>query len=200
MASNVNEVVTSEVRLAFVNVFKPQKAMLPGGKEKYGVTALFPNPATLTGQAKSAYEACMAALRQSAADAVKEKWGDKIPKPLRSPFRDQGDKQYEGFTPGAVFLTCTSEQQPGIVNAKVQDIINPTELYSGCYGKLAIRAFAYGGSGTTFAPGVAFGLQHVQKTRDGEPLSGRTKPQEAFQPIEDLEAASGADGAGGLFN
>lgn len=182
---NVLTGVLAPARLAFVNVFKPRKPQ-PGStnqKEKYGVTALFPDPSTLTGPALDEYNAVLAKLKAAAQAAAVEKWGANIPSQLRSPFRDQGDKQYDGFVKGAIFLNATSEQRPGVVDANLQDIIDPSKVYSGVYARVSLRAFAYGGAGTQFAPGVSFGLQNIQVLRDGEPLGNNVRPQDEFKAV-----------------
>lgn len=185
----MSNIVTSEVRFAFVNLFKPRKN--DQGKEKYGVTLLFPHPSKLTGPALAEYNACMAKLKQAAAEAAKEKWGDKLPNGLRTPFRNQGDKagEYAGYEDGAIFLNVTSEQRPEVVDETVQPILEPSRIYSGCYGRVSLRAFAYDNSGNK---GVSFGLQNVQKLRDGEPLGGRGPASADFQP---MTAAGGGAGA-----
>ena len=192
-----DNIITSEVRFAFVNVFKPRRAE-PGKEPKYGITLLFPLPSTLSGPALAEYEACMASLKAAAKAAAAEKWGDKLPPNLRSPFRDQADKagQYEGYVPGALFLNVTSMPQPQVVDATVQPIIEPAKLYSGCYGRASLRAFAYDNSGNK---GVSFGLQNVQKTRDGDSLAGRSDPSKEFKPIA-VPAAAAAGGAPKLFD
>lgn len=185
----MSNIVTSEVRFAFVNLFKPRKN--DQGKEKYGVTLLFPHPSKLTGAAKAEYESCIAKLQAAAKEAATEKWGAKPPTGLRTPFRNQGDKagDYAGYEDGAIFLNVTSEQRPECVDETVQPIIEPSKLYSGCYGRVSLRAFAYDNSGNK---GVSFGLQNVQKLRDGEPLGGRGPASADFQPM-----AAAANSAGG---
>lgn len=192
----MTNIVTSEVRFAFVNLFKPRKN--DQGKEKYGVTLLFPHPAKLSGSALAEYNACIAKLKQAATDAVKEKWGDKPPNGLRTPFRNQGDKagDYAGYEDGAIFLNVTSEQRPECVDETVQPIIEPSKLYSGCYGRVSVRAFVYDNSGNK---GVSFGLQNVQKLRDGEPLGGRGPASADFQPMQAANNATGAADPTKLF-
>lgn len=192
-------IISSEVRFAFCNLFKPKKGD-PGKPDKYGVTMLFPHPSTLTGAALDEFNACVAALKAEAHRVAFEKWGSAAteidpatgrPKlTLRSPFRDQADKagEYEGYVPGALFLNVTSQQRPEIVDANVQPIIEQSKLYSGCYGRVSLRAFAY----ETNGKGVSFGLQNVQKTRDGEPLGGGGPASADFKPIA---AAAGGPAA-----
>ena len=60
-----------------------------------------------------------------------------------------------------------------------------------------VNAYAYDNKGR----GVAFGLQMIQKTRDGEPLgASRGNPEDAFSPIEGLgsEDTNPDDLMGGL--
>ena len=58
------------------------------------------------------------------------------------------------------------------------DIINQSEVYSGCYGRVNFNVYPYNAAGKK---GVGFGLCAVQKLRDGEPLSsGRVSAEDAF--------------------
>ena len=175
-------VMTPEFRVSFPAVFKPKRQKGDATSEpKYGLTMLFPKGADLS------------KLKRAAEEAVKEKWGDKPPKNLRSPFRDQGEKEYEGYEEGAVFVSASSKQKPGLVDRQRQDIIDETEFYPGCYARATLRAFAYDNNGNK---GVAFGLNNVQKLRDGDPLGGRTRAKDDF--ADDLPPDEGAD-SGSIF-
>lgn len=179
MADNI---MTPEFRVSFPNIFKPGKVLQAGAEPKYGLTMLFPKGADL------------AKLRKAAEEAAVEKWGaGKVPKGLRSPFRDQSEKEFEGYEAGAVFINATSKQRPGLVDAQVQEIIEERDFYPGCYARATVRAFAYDQAGNK---GVAFGLQNVQKTRDGDPLGGRTRPSDDFEPVGGDDPKTGTGGAG----
>lgn len=165
-------IVTPEFRVAFSHVFETQKPLQEGGAEKYSVTMLFPKDADLS------------AMKNLAKQAVIEKWGPdkaKWPKGLRMPFRDQGEKEYEGFVDGATFCNATSKYKPTVVDGRNQEIIDKDQFYSGCWAKAQINAYAYDKAGNK---GVAFGLQMIQKRRDDEPLGGRMDPSEVFAPVE----------------
>ena len=56
------------------------------------------------------------------------------------------------------------------MDAHKQDITNPAELYSGCYGRASLNFYAYNTNGNK---GIACGLNGLQKLRGGEPLGGR---------------------------
>jgi hypothetical protein len=133
-------------------------------------------------------------LKAAVDAAIKAKWGDKPPKGLRSPFRDQGEKDYAGYEPGAIFVTAKSKERPGLVDAMMNDIIEETGFYSGCYARAQINPYAYDTNGNK---GVAFGLNHLQKLRDGEPMNGRTRVEDAFEAVPD--AAGAQSGAGSVF-
>lgn len=185
MAKTEN-IMTPEFRVSFPYVFRPQKAMEAGKDPKFSLVMLFPPGADLT------------ALKNAALAAITEKWGaDKTKWPkLRLPFRDQGEKTQEGYVKGAVFITATSKQKPGLVDQGVQPIIDETQFYAGCYAKATLRAFTYENTGNK---GVSFGLQNVQKTRDGESLSGRVNAEKEFAPIADTDGGAPASAAD-VFN
>lgn len=164
-------VMTPEFRVSFPNVFRPGKALQEGAKPKYSLTMLFPKGADLS------------KLKAAAKGAAVDKWGadeKKWPKNLRLPFRDQGEKEFEGYEEGAIFINATSSNKPGLVDSQVQDIIEEHEFYPGCYARATVRAFAYDQAGNR---GISFGLQNVQKTKDGEPLGGRTRPSDDFEAV-----------------
>ena len=175
-------IVTPEFRASFVYVFRPGKPD-DHGKQKYAVTMLFPANADLSAMKKAAQAALIA------------KWGPdstKWPANLRSPFRDQGEKQFEGYVKGCKFVTASSDRRPGIVDQNVQPILDESKIYSGCWCRASVRAFAYEAKGNR---GVSFGLQNIQLIRDDEPLAGRSKPEDDFQPVEVPAGAGAAVGA-----
>lgn len=176
-----DNIITPEFRVSFPSLFRPAKPMNAGDPPRYEINMLF------------AKDADLSALKAAAKQALQERWGSdpkKWPKNLRSPFKDQGDADYEGYEEGAVYIIARSMQRPGLVDSQVQDIINESDFYPGCYARASVRALAYPKAGVTgMTPGVAFGLQNVQKLRDGESLGGRSRPEEDFQPV-----GSGSDG------
>lgn len=180
-------VVSPFFRVSFPNVLKPKRNDL-NGQDEYSLVALFPYK-------KGSKE--MKEMEAAVEIAIKEKWGDKRPSNLRSPFRDQAERAKDGKLPdghveGHVFVNMKNKQKPGLVNQENQDIIDSSEFYSGCYARAQVRAFAYDNKGNR---GVSFSLQNIQKVKDGDPLSGRMKAQDAFAPVE-----LSNDGAGGIFD
>lgn len=195
--------LTPMFRVSYPKVFKAEINKL-NGKSEFSLQALFKK-----GEDLSAMEAEIIRV-------TKEKFGDeaKIVKTekgyglqigtgkaslFRLPFRDQGEKEDEngnmpnGYEKGAKFLTLRSLQQPGLVNQQRQPIIDASEFYAGCYARAAVSAYAYDQMGNK---GVSFGLQNLQKMKEGEPFGNRVKAEDCFQPVE-MDAAADA---GSLFS
>jgi hypothetical protein len=76
------------------------------------------------------------------------------------------------------------------VDAAVQPIMEEGEFYAGCYARATISPYAYDKAGNR---GVAFGLRNIQKIADGEPFSGKSKPENDFDSLDvDTTAAPAA--------
>lgn len=170
-------IITPEFRAAFISVFRATSMKNADGstsKPKYSIRAVFPPTAKLD------------ALKKEAEMVAKEKWGDKIPKTLRSPFRinEELETPIEGIGDDwtVMSFSANEDRRPGVVDAKLQDIIDDTDIYPGAWYRAQVRAFAYDTAGNK---GVAFGLQNVQKLRDDDPLgSGRIPANKAFEPVD----------------
>ena len=179
--------ITPEFRAAFISVFRATSMKNADGsvnKPKYSIRAAFPPTAKLD------------ALKKEAEAAAKDKWGDKIPKTLRSPFRlnEELENPIIGIGDDWVIMSFSAheDRRPGIVDAKLQDIIDDSDVYSGAWYRAQVRAFAYENAGNK---GVSFGLQNVQKLRDDDPIgSGRIPASKAFEPVDVPAGATGGSG------
>ena len=162
-----DKITTPEFRVSFPSVFEA-RAFSEAQTKKFELTALFPVATDIS------------ALKALAVKVATEKWGEKMPTTLRSPFRDGSEKpDLEGYE-GHVFVKMTSLQRPGVVDQNVQPIIEQGDFYGGCYARATVTAFAYDKAGNK---GVSFGLQNVQKLRDGDAFSGRGKPEDDFEAV-----------------
>ncbi|MBS4049398.1 MAG: DUF2815 family protein [Alphaproteobacteria bacterium] len=192
--------VTHECRVSYVHVFEAQKNDLSGEME-YSVVGIFPANTDFTSMKKDAEEAL---VKKFGAD--KKNW----PENLRNPFRKckerwsmKDGKQVipAGYENGDdVFITfkkAAKNGKPGVVDHNVMDIIEPQHFYSGCYAKISYNAYAFDKKGNK---GAGFGLNNIQKTRDGDPLGGRSRPTDDFKPVEGAGAAAGGAGAGSVFD
>lgn len=173
MPKNLTHVVTGKVRLSYANLFEP-KAISEGQQAKYSVSVLIPKSdnATLTRIKKAIEEA-----KQQGAT----KWGGKIPTNLKLPLRD-GDTERPDKPEyaGHYFVNANSLSKPGIVDQNLNPIIDQSEVYSGCYARVSLDFYPYNSNGNR---GIACGLGNVQKIADGEALSGKTSPDDDFEPV-----------------
>jgi hypothetical protein len=167
------KVLTPVFRVAFPSVFKARMPRDGKGEPKFELVMLFPNGTDIS------------ALKKIAAGAAREKWGDKIPPGLRSPFRDGKEKaDLDGYGPGITFVRASTKSRPGVakkVAGVVQPIIDEAEFYGGCYAVATVHAFAYDNSGNK---GVSFGLENVFKVKDGAPFSGRKSVESDFADVD----------------
>lgn len=159
------KIVTGKCRFSYAYLFEPQEP-INGGEPKYNVTLLIPKSDTAT----------MAKIKQAIADAREnfcERNGANAlpPKPV-NPVND-GDSlkdNGEAFGPeckGCYVLRAKSSTKPVIVDAFRNEITNPTEVYSGCYGRAALKFVGYNKAGQK---GITAVLLSVQKLSDGEPF------------------------------
>ena len=68
------------------------------------------------------------------------------------------------------------------MDKKVQPILDQSEVYSGCYGRISVTFYGYNSNGNR---GIAAGLGNIQKLKDGEPLGSRSNAAEDFDTVED---------------
>jgi len=157
------KVITDKVRFSYLNVFTP-KAAAEGADPKYSVSLIIPKKnKKMVAKIEKAIEA--------AALAGKDKFkGGKVPKNLKTPLRDgDEDRPDDEAYADSYFINANSKNKPGLVDEDLEDIIDKSKIYSGCYGRAAINFYAYNVSGNA---GVAAGLNNLQKLQDGEPLGG----------------------------
>lgn len=165
-------ITTPTFRVSFPSLVKP--SAMEGGEPKYSVTMLFPKETDLT------------QLRNAASQAAVERWGDKIPKGLRSPFRDGDEKDLDGYA-GTFYVRASSTNRVGVVAEDLAPLDQESDLPAGYYARAIVTPFAYDKNGNK---GVSFGLQAVQRVRRGEMFGDRVNAMEAFEPlpVEDRDA------------
>lgn len=197
---------TPEFRGSYVNLFTAQEQKNDDGstRKEYSIVAIFPIGTDLT------------AMKKAAEQVLVEKFGadnTKWPENIRSPFRKCKERWKNengkvivpaGYEEGdATFITLKANAEkgrPGVVDHNVETIFEPHAVYSGAYYIASVNPYYYGGQARHKGnKGVNFGLNNVQKTRDGEPLGGRSSPQADFKPIAGAEKA-GASGAASVFD
>lgn len=173
MSLNKNQVVTGECRLSFVNLFEPKKMNDSDKDAKYSVTAIIPKDDTKT------VNAIKTAIQVAAEAGAQKHFGGRVPTNVNNTFKD-GDTEVDDLGElknikypeykGHYYIRLSTRFRPKVLDANRQEIIDPTEVYSGCYGRVSMTFFAYSGDGRR---GVSAVLNNVMKTRDGEPLTSQ---------------------------
>lgn len=179
-------ITINNVRFSYCNLFQPQAR--PGQDPKYSTTVLVPKSNTA---AKAAIDA---AIAEALEYGVSKRWnGVRPPQPAICVHDGDGPRPSDGQPFGEECRNCwvftaSSKQAPFVVDANVQPIINPTEVYSGMWGNVNVNFFPYNSNGKK---GIGCGLNGVQKIGDGEPLSGRVTAEEAFKPVPPVNNSGG---------
>ena len=179
MNNQNNTKVIVPCRFSYLHCWEPDS--VNGGDPKYSVSAILPKSDTKT------VNAIKAAIEQAKKDSV-SKWGGKVPTNLKLPLRDGDiDRPDDEAYAGCYFFNANSRQAPQVVDSKVQPILDQSEVYSGCYGKISVTFYGYNSNGNR---GIAAGLGNIQKLKDGESLGGRTSAADDFQTEDDEDFLS----------
>lgn len=109
---------------------------------------------------------------------LKNKWLPSYKNPLRDGDLERAeDAAYKN----CYFLNANSTTKPGLLDKNKSPILVKEDFYSGCYGWANLNFYAFDKGGGT---GIAAGLNHLMKTKDGEPLTQRMTADEAFESVE----------------
>ena len=97
---------------------------------------------------------------------------------LKTPLRDgDAERPDDEAYANSYFVNANSGTAPGIVDADMNPILERSEEYSGGYGRASINFYAFNRNGNK---GIACGLNNRQKSRDGEPLGGKSRAEDDF--------------------
>ena len=169
---NATTITTKKVRLSYCHLFTAVTA--PGSDTpKYSVSVIIPKSDTAT------LSKIKAAIDEAKKTGASSKWGGKVPAKLHTPLRDgDEDRPDDPAYAGSYFLNCSSKNKPPVVDRNMEEILDPADVYSGCYARVNINFYPYDTNGNR---GIAVGLNSVQKLADGQALGGAAPSvQEAF--------------------
>lgn len=159
-------------RFSYLHCWEPNA--VNGSEPKYSVSAIIPKSDTET------IEKIKKAIEQAKQESV-SKWGGKVPANLKLPLRDGDiDRPEDEAYADSYFFNANSRQAPQVVDKNVQPILDQTEVYSGCYGRISVNFYGYNSNGNR---GIAAGLGNIQKLREGESLGGKSDAKDDFEPI-----------------
>lgn len=182
------KVITGKVRFSYVNIFEPMKNE-DGTDGKYSVTLLIPKSDTDTlNKIKTAIaDAREVFCNKNGATALPQKPNHTLHD--GDGLKDSGEP-YGEECKGHYVIAVSSKQKPVIVDNTRNPITDPTEVYSGCYGRAAINFYGYSRNGKK---GISAGLQSIQKLHDGEPLGGARGSADDFADGFEDDAFLGDD-------
>ena len=170
------KIVTGKVRLSYPNLFE---AFAWGDeKPKYSLMIL------VSKDDQTTVNLLRKAEKDAAEQAVTTKWGGKKPHKLESVIMDGDLADTEKYPErkNHYYLTARSTTKPSVVDQNIQPILDPTEVYAGCYVRVSLTSFAYVYAGKH---GVSFALNNLQKMGEGEPFGATSRPEDDFQPLND---------------
>jgi hypothetical protein len=163
--------------MCYVNVFKPKPARVdaktgqPTGEPKFQVVMYWPKKTDLS------------ELEEAIEQAAIEKFGAKAPAMLASgklanPLRDAEEFEDNGapFDKPGYVMSFKSTDRPGVVDEDSEPIMDKSDCYSGCEGRVSANIRAY----DNVSKGVTGYLVNVQKLGDGERLSGNPSAEDDF--------------------
>ena len=173
-------VKTGKCRASYVHIITPQS--IRGSDPKYSISLIIPKEDTTT------IRAIEAAVEEAIEKGIKEKWGGKRPQKLSLPLHDGDDeRENDPNYSESYYVNASSTEQPGVVDNKAGKdgkpipITDLSRIYSGCYVRATINLYPFNTNGNR---GVAVGLNNLQFWCDGEPLNGRTRAEDDFEPLE----------------
>lgn len=172
-------------RLAYPVVFE-QKYNELKKKDEWSVTMLFDKKT-----------ADLSKLKATMVQAAKNEFGANVDlKTLDLKRIIDGDtKERAEYAGQWVVKAATRLKAPGVVDAQLNKILDPSEIYSGVHANVNVTVKAY----TQPNQGVTLYLNHIQKCCDGEPIAGGPQVKDVFQELDiDENNISSGDSTEGM--
>ena len=171
---NPTKVITGKCRASYANLNEPKS--INGGKPKYSVSIIIPKSDTVTlGKINAAIQAAY-----TEGESKLKGNGKSVPPlvALKTPLRDGSvERPDDEAYANSFFINANSDTAPGIVDQDRNPIFERSEIYSGIYCRFSISFYAFNSNGNK---GIACGLNNVQKLTDGDPLGGKSRPEDDF--------------------
>jgi hypothetical protein len=191
-------ITTPPVRVSFPQIFVPKA--IADGEPRYSIALMFDknNPE---------HKECLKQLRAEAQTALEEKWPDPAKRPripivgdTLSCIKDGDTTKNKQGVPlceksqayaGHFIISAASKQKPAVVDRRMQEVLDKSIVYGGCYCKVNINAYAFDVKSNA---GVTFGLNGVQVWKDGDPFGNRPRTIDMFSADEGQDDPSNYEG------
>ena len=150
-AGEGKQCVTPYGRVIFAELIEPKS--YKNGEPKFSVVVAFDDQVDL-------------APMKAVADRVRrEKHGSNIPRNQQTPFRRPDESTDSHLSASAVWMRFGAwpDSRPAMLAPDKSEIVDPAEIYPGCYVRCVVKARAYD-------TGYTFDLQVIQKLAEGEPI------------------------------
>jgi len=161
-------------RLSWPALLEPKS--VDGGPEKYSCVLLLPPEYDTAPILKVLTDLC-----EDAWGPNRNEWPSTARKPEQVVRRAEEKKNVAGYEAGWHFVSCSSNDPPGVVLWDKTPVTNPREVYAGRWANVSMRPYIYDNIGI----GVSLGLNNVQLLQHGS-VFGRTSAEQDF----DVEAAA----------
>ncbi|MFX1704566.1 DUF2815 family protein [Chitinophaga sp. CC14] len=171
------KVVIGPVRLSFLHIWEPT-ALEEGQEKKYSASLIIPK------SQKQIIADCEKAINAAKEQGKTGTFGGKIPTAnFKIALRDGDiDRSEDEAYRGAMFINASARNQPGIVSGPGRTpVTKQDDVYSGCYAYVSINFYPFNKNGNK---GIAAGLNHIWKVKDGEPLGSRSTAESDFADVE----------------
>lgn len=164
---------------SYVNVWTP-KQIADNATPKYSISCIIkkdsPDVEKVRKAIKAAYDEGQAKLKGN---------GKTVPalENLKTPLRDgDAERSDDPAYKGCYFINANSLTAPGIVDVDVNPILDHSEVYSGCRGRVSISFYCFNNSGNK---GIAASLNNLQKISDDTPLGSKPTAASDFATDDD---------------
>lgn len=179
------KIITPAFRGSYVSLFKPTaNKKNPDQIPKYKITVALnkKNPEHIKFHKKLTDQ-----IRKAVVDKWGEKRADRIIEIMKNyPLKDGDNQNSEEPTAeleGHWFINATADRRPGLVDKNREDILDEDEAYSGAWYRITGNLYCW--EHETGGKGVSLGLHNVQKVKDDEHFSGKTKASDDFDDWDD---------------
>ena len=102
------------------------------------------------------------------------------------PFRNAAEKDNTGYEEGVMYINPWTKNKPGVVDARLQDVLEPSQVYAGQVVRAHVAPFAY----ELREQGDGVSLNNIQIVKADAPrIDGRVPANKAFTAVdaEDME-------------